>query len=163
MQWKWSIAALVAALVALFAANLYFGAVSIPASAVTDILMGGSGERASWGFIVWENRVPQAITATLSGAGLAAAGLMLQTVFRNPLAGPSILGIDGGANVGVALAMLLLGGTLTTGVFSLSGFLLVIVAAMVGAWAVMAVLIAFSRVLRSNTMLLITGVLRSLP
>lgn len=159
MQWKWSIAALVAALVALFAANLYFGAVSIPASAVTDILMGGSGERASWGFIVWENRVPQAITATLSGAGLAAAGLMLQTVFRNPLAGPSILGIDGGANVGVALAMLLLGGTLTTGVFSLSGFLLVIVAAMVGAWAVMAVLIAFSRVLRSNTMLLITGVM----
>ena len=147
------------ALVLLFAANLYFGAVHIPASAVTDILMGGEAERASWSFILWENRLPQAMTAVLSGAGLAAAGLMLQTVFRNPLAGPSILGIDGGANVGVAIAMLLLGGTLTTGAFSLSGFLLVIVSAMVGAWAIIAVLIAFSRVLRSNTMLLITGVM----
>lgn len=147
------------ALVLLFAANLYFGAVHISASAVTDILMGGEAERASWSFILWENRLPQAMTAVLSGAGLAAAGLMLQTVFRNPLAGPSILGIDGGANVGVAIAMLLLGGTLTTGAFSLSGFLLVIVSAMVGAWAIIAVLIAFSRVLRSNTMLLITGVM----
>lgn len=147
------------ALLALFVANIYCGAVSIPPSAVTDILLGHEAERPSWAFIIWENRIPQAVTATLSGAGLAAAGLMLQTLFRNPLAGPSILGIDGGANLGVAIAMLLLGGSFMAGAFSLSGFMLVIVAAMLGAWAVMAVLIAFSHTLRSDTMLLITGVM----
>ena len=155
----WSIILLVVVLVTLFASNLYFGAVHIPASAVTDILLGGKGERPSWSFILWENRLPQAVTAVLSGAGLSASGLMLQTAFHNPLAGPSILGIDGGANLGVAIALLLLGGSFQAGTFSLSGFLLVIVAAMIGAWAIMALLIAFSHLLRSNTMLLITGVM----
>jgi len=150
---------LVISLLVLFAANLYFGSVHIPAQAVTNLLFGGEAERPSWQFILWENRVPQAITAVLSGGGLAAAGLLLQTAFRNPLAGPSILGIDGGANLGVAIAMLFLGGSFMAGAFSLSGFVLVIVAAMAGAWAVMAVLITFSRFLRSNTMLLITGVM----
>lgn len=154
-----AISALFVALVVLFAANLFFGAVHIPSSAVIDILLGGDGERAAWSFIVWENRVPQALTAVMSGAGLAAAGLLLQTAFRNPLAGPSILGIDGGANLGVAVVTLALGGTVAAGAFSLSGFLLVILAAMAGAWVVMAFLIMLSRVLRSNTMLLIAGVM----
>lgn len=152
---------LVVALVVLFAANLYFGAVHIPARAITDLLLGREVERESWAFILWENRLPQAVTAVLSGAGLSAAGLMLQTAFHNPLAGPGILGIDGGANLGVAVAMLLLGGSFMAGSFSLSGYLLVILAAMAGAWAIMAVLILFSRLLRSNTMLLITGVMIS--
>ncbi len=146
-------------LVALLLANLYFGAVHIPATAITDLLMGGEAERASWGYILWENRIPQALTGLFSGAGLAASGLLLQTVFRNPLAGPSILGIDGGANLGVAIAMLLLGGSFMAGTFSLSGYLLVIVAAMIGAWAILVLLIAFSHRLRSNTLLLITGVM----
>lgn len=156
-----SILFLMGALVVLMTANVYFGAVNIPARAVTDILLGHEAERASWNFIIWENRMPQTITALFSGAGLAASGLLLQTAFRNPLAGPSILGIDGGANLGVAVTLLLLGGSLTAGVFSLSGFLLVIIAAMAGAWAIMAILIFFSRLLRSNTMLLITGVMIS--
>ena len=159
MKARIALSSLVLALAALFVANLYWGAVHIPADAVTRILLGGEAERPSWGFILWENRLPQALTAVLSGAGLSVAGLMLQTAFRNPLAGPSILGIDSGANLGVAIVMLLLGGSLTAGNVSLGGFLLVIVAAMLGAWAVMAVLIAFSRVLRSNTLLLITGVM----
>ena len=140
-------------------ANQFFGAVHIPSHAVVNILLGGEAERASWNFILWESRIPQAITASLSGAGLAASGLMLQTVFRNPLAGPSILGIDGGANLGVAIALLFLGGSFMTGTFSLSGFALVIAAAMLGAWVIIAFLIVFSHVLRSNTMLLITGVM----
>lgn len=143
----------------LAAANVYFGSVDIPVAAVTDVLCGREVERQAWHYIIWENRIPQTLTAIFSGAGLAAAGLMLQTVFRNPLAGPSILGIDGGANLGVALVMLLFGGTFAAGTFSLSGFVLVIVAAMLGAWAIMAILIAFSHYLRSNTMLLITGVM----
>ena len=142
-------------------ANIYCGSVSIPLSAVTDVLCGREVERQSWHYIIWENRIPQTLTAIFSGAGLAAAGLLLQTVFRNPLAGPSILGIDGGANLGVALVVLLFGGTFAAGTFSLSGFVLVIVAAMLGAWAIMAILIAFSHFLRSNTMLLITGVMIS--
>ena len=116
-----SILFLMGALVVLMTANVYFGAVNIPARAVTDILLGHEAERASWNFIIWENRMPQAITALFSGAGLAASGLLLQTAFRNPLAGPSILGIDGGANLGVAVTLLLLGGSLTAGVFSLNG------------------------------------------
>ncbi len=156
-----SILFLMGALVVLMTANVYFGAVNIPARAVTDILLGHEAERVSWNFIIWENRMPQTITALFSGAGLAASGLLLQTAFRNPLAGPSILGIDGGANLGVAVTLLLLGGSLTAGVFSLNGFLLVIIAAMAGAWAIMAILIIFSRLLRSNTMLLITGVMIS--
>lgn len=142
-------------------ANIYCGSVNIPLSAVTDVLCGREVERQSWHYIIWENRIPQTLTAIFSGAGLAAAGLLLQTVFRNPLAGPSILGIDGGANLGVALVVLLFGGTFAAGTFSLSGFVLVIVAAMLGAWAIMAILIAFSHFLRSNTMLLITGVMIS--
>ena len=146
-------------LAALLLANLYFGSVHIPAAAITDLLLGGEAERVSWSYILWENRIPQAFTAMFSGAGLAAAGLLLQTLFRNPLAGPSILGIDGGANLGVAIAMLLLGGSFMAGTFSLSGFLLVIVAAMAGAWGILLLLIAFSHWLRSNTLLLITGVM----
>jgi len=142
-------------------ANIYCGSVNIPLSAVTDVLCGREVERQSWHYIIWENRIPQTLTAIFSGAGLAAAGLLLQTVFRNPLAGPSILGIDGGANLGVALVVLLFGGTFAAGTFSLSGFVLVIVAAMLGAWAIMAILITFSHFLRSNTMLLITGVMIS--
>lgn len=159
MNAKTSILLLLLTLVLLFCANQFFGAVHIPSHAVVNILLGGEAERASWNFILWESRIPQAITASLSGAGLAASGLMLQTVFRNPLAGPSILGIDGGANLGVAIALLFLGGSFMTGTFSLSGFALVIAAAMLGAWVIIAFLIVFSHVLRSNTMLLITGVM----
>lgn len=147
--------------VLLFAANLYFGAVHIPAAEVTDILLGRPASKTSWQYIVVESRIPQAITAALSGAGLAVAGLMLQTALRNPLAGPNILGIDGGANLGVAIVMLFLGGALNAGSFSLNGFLLVIAAALTGSFVVIAIVMFFSNLLRSNTMLLIAGVMIS--
>ena len=90
----------------LFAASLFLGSVPIPLRAVLGILTGGEAGQASWSFIVLESRLPQAVTALLAGAALATSGLMLQTVFNNPLAGPSILGIDTGASLGVALVML---------------------------------------------------------
>ena len=77
----------------LFALNLFFGSVDMPAMQVVDALLGREPEVSSSYFIVMESRLPQALTALLCGAALAACGLMLQTVFRNPLAGPSILGI----------------------------------------------------------------------
>lgn len=143
----------------LFAANLFWGSVDIPPGAVWEILCGGEGEKASWGYIIRESRIPQACTALLCGSALAGAGLLLQTAFRNPLAGPSILGIDSGANLGVAVAMLALGGSVTTGDFTLSGFLLVIVAAWVGSMAIMALLLFFSSLLKNSVMLLITGIM----
>ena len=78
-------------ILALTGANLLFGSVNIPAEAVWHILTGNEVEKASWSFIVWESRLPQAITALLCGMALAASGLMLQTTFNNPLADPSIL------------------------------------------------------------------------
>lgn len=146
-------------LMALVLANLYLGAVHIPLAAVTDILLGRDVDHPSWAYIIWESRIPQAVTAVLSGAGLAVAGLLLQTLFRNPLAGPGLLGIDSGANLGVAVAMLALGGSFSAGAFSLSGFLLVIVAAFVGAMAVLLLLIGFASTLRSEVLLLIVGVM----
>ena len=105
---------LVVLILALTAANLFFGSVEIPAEAIISILTGGETEKESWSFIVWEARVPQALTALLCGAALAGSGLMLQTAFNNPLAGPSILGINSGASLGVAMVMLTCGGTLAT-------------------------------------------------
>lgn len=150
---------LTALTVLLFTANLFWGSVHIPASAVWDILCGRDTGKASWFYIVWENRVPQAITALLCGAALSVTGLMLQTAFRNPLAGPSILGIDSGANLGVAVVLLLWGGSLTAGPFNLGGFLLVVCAALTGALCITGLLLFFSTLLRSNVMLLITGIM----
>ena len=84
-------------IVALFVVNLLVGSVKIPASEVLRILLlGEEGSKASWSFILWESRLPQAITALLCGGALSVCGLMLQTAFNNPLAGPSILGINSG-------------------------------------------------------------------
>lgn len=143
----------------LMAGNLFLGAVSIPASAVCDILMGNEVEKASWSFIVWESRFPQCITALLCGAALSVSGLMLQTVFSNSLADPSILGISSGASLGVALVMLAGGGTIVTGAFTLSGFLSVIVGAFAGASVVMGLILFLSTLIRNSVMLLIAGIM----
>lgn len=143
----------------LFAANLLVGSVSIPPAEVFHILLGGEGEKASWNFILWESRLPQALTALLCGGALAVCGLMLQTAFKNPLAGPDILGINSGASLGVALVMLLFGGSITAGAFSLSGFVSVLAGAFIGAMLVMALILFFSTLIKSNVMLLITGIM----
>lgn len=143
----------------LMGANLVFGSVDIPAGEVFRILTGHEAEKAGWGFIVWESRLPQCITALLCGAALAVSGLMLQTAFSNPLAGPSILGISSGASLGVALVMLAGGGTVATGVFSLSGFLSVILGAFAGSLCVMGLILFLSMLIRSGVMLLIAGIM----
>lgn len=146
-------------IVLLFVVNLLVGSVSIPADEVLRILLGEDTGRASWRYIVWEARLPQALTAMLAGSALSACGLLLQTAFRNPLAGVSILGVNSGAGLGVAVVMLLLGGTLSAGAFSLSGFFSVLAGAFAGALAVMALILFFSTVVRSNVMLLIIGLM----
>jgi iron complex transport system permease protein len=143
----------------LFILNLVLGSIRIPALDVFRILMGDEGEKASWRFIVMESRLPQAITAMLCGGALAVSGLMLQTAFRNPLAGPSIFGINSGAGLGVALVMLLLGGSISAGSVSISGFVAILIAAFIGAMSVMAVIFFFSNIVRNNVMLLIIGIM----
>lgn len=150
------------ALVLLAASNVLWGSVDIPIKDVWHILCGGEVEgHSAWSNIVRQGRVPQMLTALLTGAALGTCGLLLQTAFRNPLAGPSILGIDSGANLGVAIVLLLLGGTASVGNITLGGHLLVIVAAMAGALVIMALLMILSKMLRSQVMLLITGVIIS--
>lgn len=143
----------------LFALNLLLGSVSIPAGDVVSILLGDETAKASWQFIILESRLPQAITATLCGAALAVSGLMLQTAFRNPLAGPSVFGVNSGAGLGVALVMLFLGGGLSVGSVSITGFAAILLAAFVGAMTVMAIIFFFSTLVRNSVMLLIIGIM----
>ena len=145
-------------IVALFVLNIFIGSVSIPSSDVMTIMLGGTS-KPSWQYIVLESRLPQAITAMLAGGSLAVSGLMLQTAFRNPLAGPSVFGINSGAGLGVALVMLLLGGSLSAGSVSVSGFVAVLLAAFIGAMTVMAVIFLFSTMVRNSVMLLIIGIM----
>lgn len=152
--------ALLCVLIALlFAANLLVGSVHIPAGEVLRILLGEDVGRESWRYIVLEARLPQAVTAMLAGSALSACGLLLQTAFRNSLAGASILGVNSGAGLGVAIVMLLLGGAVSAGAFSLSGFFSVLAGAMAGAMAVMALILFFSTLIRSSVMLLIIGLM----
>lgn len=143
----------------LFVLNLFLGSVDIPVSGVLAILTGGDTGNAAERFIVLGSRLPMAITATLGGAGLAVAGLLLQTAFRNPLAGPSILGISSGASLGVAVVMLMLGGSISAGTVAVGGYAAAIAGAFAGSVAVMGLLIFLSAILKNDLMLLITGII----
>ncbi|MBQ7440274.1 MAG: iron ABC transporter permease [Prevotella sp.] len=146
-------------IILLFCVSMIIGAVDIPISEVISILSGKTSEKASWQYIVLQSRLPQTITAMLCGGALAVSGLMLQTAFRNPLADPGIFGINSGASMGVALVMLLLGGNITAGTLSLTGFVATLFAAFVGAMLVMALILFFSTIVRNNVMLLIIGIM----
>ena len=144
----------------LMVVNILVGSIHIPAKDVLSILLGDAeGVKPSWVYIVLQSRLPQAITAILAGGALAASGLMLQTAFRNPLADPGIFGISSGAGLGVALVMLLLGGSITAGTVTVSGFVAILFAAFMGAMAVMLVIFFFSGLVRSSVMLLIVGIM----
>jgi iron complex transport system permease protein len=136
----------------LFLGNLFYGSVSIPVPAVMDILLGKEIEPVAWKLIVLQSRLPQAITALLAGSALAVSGLMLQTLFRNPLAGPSILGVSDGANLGVAIVML-------WGGVSISINLPVVAAAFTGSLIVLGLILYFSTKVRNNVLVLIIGIM----
>lgn len=146
-------------LAGLFVACMLTGAVQLPASDVFGSLL-GSGSDPITEAIVMESRLPMALAALLCGMGLSVAGLMLQTTFSNPLAGPSILGVSTGASLGVALVMLgsvsIFGSTAMTGT---AGDLSTIIGALVGAGAIILILIAFSSAVKSAAMLLIAGIM----
>ncbi|MDE6835851.1 MAG: iron ABC transporter permease [Muribaculaceae bacterium] len=143
----------------LFLLNLFYGSVSIPFRDIFHILLHPGAESGTYSFIIWGSRMPAAITAGLTGAALTVTGLLLQTSFRNPLAGPSILGVTSGAGLGVALVMLLFGGSITIGEYSTGGTMAILLGALAGSVAVMGLLLLFSTWLKSGLMLLIAGIM----
>lgn len=150
---------LVLLIVLLFGANLLYGSVRIPMMEVVNILFGGEPEKTVWRYIILESRLPQTFTALLSGTALAVSGLMLQTAFNNPLAGPDILGINSGAGLGAAIVLLLFGGLVPSGSLFFGGSLALVAAAFVGALLVTMLILMFAARLRSHAMLLIIGMM----
>ncbi len=146
---------LVVVIILLCAISLVHGSVDIPLTNVYAILCGDDGQRESWKYIVVENRLPQMLTALLAGGALAVSGLLLQTVFRNPLAAPDIFGITSGASLAVALLALAPGVAASLALSSLS----YVAAAFVGAIVVTATIWSIGKMLRNNVMLIIIGVM----
>ena len=142
----------------LFVMNLCFGSVSIPMKEIWAAVFGGEG--STYRAIVLDYRLPQAITALLAGIGLSVSGLLMQTLFRNPLADPSLLGISSGSSLGVALVVLLGTATgLSVSTLSLWSTFGVTVAAFVGAFAVLLLILALSSRLRSMVGLVLVGIM----
>lgn len=139
--------------------SLLVGSVHISPAEVWAALMGSSDETVR--YIVTESRLPQMCTALLAGAALGVSGLVMQTLFSNPLADPSLLGVNSGASLGAAIALLAFGGSFALGGAALSGVLFTVGAAFVGACAVIALIALCSRWLTSNLSLLVAGVMLS--
>ena len=144
-----------------FFLNLVLGSVSIPLRAVWNILWGTGNESVIWQNIICKSRVPQALTALVAGAGLSVSGLQMQTVFRNPLAGPSVLGISSGASMGVAFVVLLSGslGGVALSKLGFMGEIALTIAAIAGSLSIMALIVFVSQKVRGNVTLLIIGVM----
>lgn len=155
------LALIFASILLFFTLNLVLGTISIPVGSIWNILSGTGDEPLIWQNIIWKSRFPQTLTALVAGAGLSISGLQMQTVFRNPLAGPSELGISSGASLGVAFIILLSGSIAGTALSTLGFFgeVAVSVAAIAGAMAVMAIIIGISQRIRGNVILLIIGVM----
>jgi iron complex transport system permease protein len=152
---------LVAAIALLLVLNLALGSVDIPLRSVVRILMGQDGESMIHQNIILKSRLPQSLTAIMAGAGLAVSGLLMQTVFRNPLAGPSVLGISSGSSLGVAVVILLSGslGGVALSRIGVIGEVTVTLAAVVGALGILALIAYVSQRVRGNVTLLIFGVM----
>ena len=154
------IVTLMVSIVVLAIVNLFVGSVKIPVTDICRILVGDESHEI-WTNIIWKSRLPQVLTAIVAGAGLAVSGLQMQTVFRNPLAGPSVLGISNGSALGVAFVVLLSGkiGGVALSRLGYVGDAAISVAAIVGALAVMLLIVWISQKVKGNVTLLIIGVM----
>lgn len=146
-----------------FVLDLVTGTVTIPPGEVFSVLLGQEPERKSWTSIVLLFRMPKALAAVSGGAALAISGLMMQTLFRNPLAGPSVLGISSGASLGVALVVLgsainHRGARLVEGL-GVGGNLTLVLAAAFGALIVLLAVLLCARWVENVMTLLIVGLL----
>ena len=156
----WIFAVLFLVLLLVVALNLTLGSVRIPLKEILGTILGSPGIKDSWVYIVRSSRLPKIVTAILAGIALSASGLQMQTMFRNPLADPFILGINSGASLGVAIAIM--GSTMVGGMFcgcQQYGELGDRSAASVGSGIVMALILLAGRMVKSPTTLLILGLM----
>jgi iron complex transport system permease protein len=152
---------LMTALLLMFVLSIAIGSVNIPVNEIITVLLGGEASRATWSTIVLDFRLPKALTALLAGAALGVSGLLMQTLFRNPLADPFVLGVSSGASLGVALVVLTLG---TTGGILIAGLGLTIdfsltLAAILGAACAMFIVLSLAARVWSILTLLILGLM----
>jgi len=142
-----------------FFVNISLGSIAIPIKSVITSVFGGSIDNENWQYIVQDYRLPKAVTAIIVGSGLGISGLLMQTLFRNPLAGPFVLGISSGASLGVALVIM--------GASSLGGFLSTIMlsqwslvtAASLGSFLVLLAVVTVSIRVRDTMAILIIGLM----
>ena len=150
---------LLLAMVFLLLVNISLGSVSIPLKEVAKGVFGQEMRKESWEIILWNFRFPKAITAILVGIGLSMSGLLMQTLFRNPLAGPYVLGLSSGASLGVAFVIL---GTGLLPTF-ISSFLLssygLVIASSLGAFLVLVAVLLVSQKLKDTMAILIVGLM----
>jgi iron complex transport system permease protein len=161
-QRKTAVLALCVLVLLCFLLDVAMGSIPIPLKEVTKILLTKTSDNKAWLYIIEKIRIPKAFTAVLVGCGLSVSGLQMQTLFRNPLAGPSVLGITSGASLGVALVMLSAGSITsiyTIKELGISGSWLVIVASTLGAAGVLLLIIAISARIKDNVVMLIVGVM----
>ncbi|MDE7108956.1 MAG: iron ABC transporter permease [Muribaculaceae bacterium] len=144
-----------------FILNLLLGSAHIPFDEIIGILFGRNDGNVIWTNIILKSRLPQSLTAMMAGAGLAVSGLLMQTVFRNPLAGPSVLGISSGASLGVACVVLLSGsiGGVALSKLGVIGEVTITLSAIVGSLLIMALIAFVAQKVRGNVTLLIMGVM----
>lgn len=152
---------LIVSIVVFLVLNLLLGTVKIPVGDVIDILIGAKSDNRIWTNIVMKSRLPQSLTAMMAGAGLGVSGLLMQTVFRNPLAGPSVLGISSGASLGVACVVLLSGsiGGVALSKLGVIGEVTITLSAIIGSLLIMALIAFVAQKVRGNVTLLIMGVM----
>ena len=145
----------------LFLANISLGPVKIPMPDVANTLTGGNASKSTWEYIILQYRLPKAIAALLAGIGLSVSGLMMQTLFRNPLAGPDVLGLSSGAGLGVAIVIL--GAALLPGV--VSGFFVssygIVIASTLGSFLVLLAVLGVVQKVKDTMAILIVGLMFS--
>lgn len=152
-------ALLILLLLGSFFLNIGLGSVAIPFSETLGMLVGITPSKATWEFIIWNYRLPKALTAILTGSGLAVAGLIMQTLFRNPLAGPFVLGLSSGASLGVAILILgagAIGGLIGSALMDPWSLVL---ASAIGSFVVLLAVVAVSLRVKDTMALLIIGLM----
>lgn len=156
--YRWAFIGLLIAFVICFLGNIALGSVAIPLGDIVDTFMGKSPSKSSWEYIILHYRLPKALTATLAGSALAVSGLLMQTLFRNPLAGPFVLGISSGASLGVAI--LILGSSLLgISLGAASGNWALSLAASAGSFGVLLMVLAAAARIKDTMALLIIGLM----
>ena len=139
--------------------NISLGSVYIPLDDIFSAIAGSDSVRESWSYIVWNYRIPKAITAILVGSALSLSGLLMQTLFRNPLAGPFVLGISSGASLGAAL--LIMGSSMISGLmtYGLVNDVSLALAASAGSLLVLLVVVVVAAKIKDSMALLIIGLM----